>query len=118
MSTLDLDTKRTDSVVVLYPKGLINAHTVKRFEEELLSLIKGKSYSIVINCKSLTYIASAGLGVLMGVIDEIRTNRGDIRFAEMNPNVHNIFEILGFTHLYKVFKDEEKAIKSFDTNPA
>ena len=92
--------------------------SVARDEEKLQNFIQEKHFRIVINCKSLTYVASAGLGVLMGVIDEIRANDGDIRFAEMSPNVLNIFEILGFTHLYKVFEDEDKAVESFTASHA
>ena len=33
-------------------------------------------YRLVVNCAELTYIASAGLGALMGVIEEIRHERG------------------------------------------
>ena len=53
------------------------------------------------NCQGLAYIASAGLGAIMGAIEEVRENGGDIRLSELNETVRNIFEILGFTHLYK-----------------
>jgi anti-anti-sigma regulatory factor len=39
----------------------------------------------------------------MGVIEEVRTNGGDIRLAELNDTVRNIFEMLGFNHLYRIF---------------
>ena len=61
----------------------------------------------------LTYIASAGLGAIMGVVEEIRTNGGDIRLAELNETVRNIFDILGFNHLYRIFPSELEAILSF-----
>jgi anti-anti-sigma regulatory factor len=49
----------------------------------------------------------------MGVIEEVRHNRGDIRFADLNETVRNIFEILGFNHLYRIFPSEVEAILSF-----
>jgi len=49
----------------------------------------------------------------MGVVEEIRTNGGDIRLAELNETVRNIFEILGFNHLYRIFPSEVEAILSF-----
>jgi anti-anti-sigma regulatory factor len=31
----------------------------------------------------------------------------------MNETVFNIFEVLGFTHLYSVFDSEDRAVTSF-----
>ena len=70
----------------------------------------------MVSCGGLRYIASAGLGALMGVIDEVRTNGGDIRIADLNETVRNIFEILGFNHLYRIFPSEVDAIVSFRGN--
>jgi anti-anti-sigma regulatory factor len=49
----------------------------------------------------------------MGVIEEVRHNGGDIRLADLNETVRNIFEILGFNHLYRIFPSEVEAILSF-----
>jgi anti-sigma B factor antagonist len=47
------------------------------------------------------------------VIEEVRSNGGDIRLADLNETVHNIFEILGFDHLYRIFPSEVEAVMSF-----
>ncbi len=65
------------------------------------------------NCAGLAYIASAGLGAIMGAIEEIRGNGGDLRLANLNETVRNIFEILGFNHLYHIYPSELEAITSF-----
>ena len=49
----------------------------------------------------------------MGAIEEIRENGGDLRLANLNETVLNIFEILGFHHLYRIFPSEMEAIRSF-----
>jgi len=67
----------------------------------------------VVSCSGLAYIASAGLGALMGAIEEIRGNGGDLRLANLNETVRNIFEILGFNHLYRIYPSEVEAITSF-----
>lgn len=113
MSELSVDTRELEGVVLLYPRGFINAHTVRLFEAELQSALDRRRYNIVVSCADLKYIASAGLGALMGVIEEIRTAGGDIRIADLNETVRNIFEILGFNHLYRIFPSEVDAILSF-----
>ena len=72
-----------------------------------------RRFKIVMNCQGLAYIASAGLGAIMGAIEEVRENGGDIRLTDLNETVLNIFEILGFNHLYRIFPSEVEAIMSF-----
>jgi anti-sigma B factor antagonist len=110
---LTLNSKQVNNIVVLYPKGHINAHTVNEFERKLEEIINLKNYNILINCENLDYISSAGLGAIMGVIEEIRENSGDLRMCNMSESVYNIFDIVGFTELYKIFNTEEEALNSF-----
>ena len=113
MSELQVESRELEGVTLLYPKGFVNAHTVRLFEGEIQKALDEQRYRLVVNCSGLTYIASAGLGALMGVIEEVRHHGGDIRLADLNETVRNIFEILGFNHLYRIFPSEVEAILSF-----
>ena len=113
MSELTVETRDVEGVTLLYPKGFINAHTVRLFEGEIQKALAQGQFKIVVNCAGLAYIASAGLGAIMGAIEEIRGNGGDLRLANLNETVRNIFEILGFHHLYHVYSSEVEAITSF-----
>ena len=113
MPDLSIQVRARDEVSIVEPVGFLNAHTARHFEEALQGLIDRNQLRIVINCHSLAYIASAGLGVIMGLIDMVRENHGDIRLCCMNETVFNIFEVLGFTHLYSVFSSEDLAVNSF-----
>jgi anti-anti-sigma regulatory factor len=50
---------------------------------------------------------------MMGSIEEIRANGGDLRLTELNETVRNIMEILGFDRLYRIFPSEMDAVLSF-----
>ena len=113
MSELSVDRRELEGVVLLYPRGFINAHTVRLFEGAIQEALDAGRYRIVVSGAELKYIASAGLGAIMGAIEEIRGNGGDLRIAEMNETVRNIFDILGFNHLYRIFPSEMEAILSF-----
>jgi anti-sigma B factor antagonist len=113
MSELSVDRRDLEGIVLLYPRGFVNAHTVRLFESEIQKAMDDRRYRIVVSGSGLQYIASAGLGALMGSIEEIRANGGDIRLADLNETVRNIFEILGFNHLYRIFPSEMEAVLSF-----
>jgi len=68
---------------------------------------------VVVNLKGLDYISSSGLRVLLAALKKIRKQNGDIRLACLQPYVREVFDIAGFTQLFKMFDKEEDAIDSF-----
>jgi len=112
MADLSIQVRETDGVSVVEPSGFINAHTVKHFESALEDLVSGGSYNILLKCTNLNYISSAGLGAIMGQIETVRENGGDIMLSDLQRNVFLIFDTLGFTQLYRVFEREAEALQA------
>lgn len=115
---LVVDNRDLGHIALLYPRGFINAHTVRHFESAIQRAVSAGRFNIVVNCADLSYIASAGLGAMMGVIEELRGNGGDLRLSDLSESVHAIFEMLGFNHLYGVYATEREAIASFGSPKA
>ena len=118
MAELIVESRDVGDITVIYPRGFINAHTVRAFESAIQKATEVGRFKIVVNGSGLAYIASAGLGAIMGAIEEIRSNGGDLRLAGLNETVQNIFEILGFHHLYRTYTSEAEAIASFSAASA
>jgi anti-sigma B factor antagonist len=106
-------TREEPPVSVIEIQGYLDAHTAPELESAIDTLVKGKKYNIIVNCRDLTYISSAGLGVFMAYIEEVRKNQGDIKLTNMSPKIYNVFDLLGFPLLYEIFKDEKEALKRF-----
>jgi anti-sigma B factor antagonist len=102
-----------EGVSVIDLKGYLDAHTAPDLENAFQKLLTDKKFNIVVNCKDLTYISSAGLGVFMAFIEDVRKNRGDIKLSNMSPKVYNVFDLLGFPILYEIYKDEQEAVHRF-----
>jgi len=112
MADLLIQVRELDGVAVMRPEGFINAHTVRMFEDALEKLVSAGSFTILLDCKGLNYISSAGLGAIMGLIETVRENGGDILLCNLQDNVYAIFDTLGFTQLYRVFPTEVEALQS------
>jgi anti-sigma B factor antagonist len=70
----------------------------------------GEGYSrILIDCTSLEYISSAGLGVFMSYIEEFKDRGIRMVLFGMNDKVANTFEILGLNELLKIGRDKVEA---------
>lgn len=114
MKNFSIATRQHDNVSILDISGELDAHTASQLENALKSLIDEESYSIIVNCSGLDYIASAGLGVFMAYIEDVRSLGGDIKLTNMNDRVYNVFDLLGFPTLYDILEDEKEALQSFD----
>jgi anti-sigma B factor antagonist len=66
---------------------------------------------LLVDCTSLEYISSAGLGVFMSYIEEFKEKKMSMVLFGMNENVANTFEILGLNELLKIAKEKEEAKK-------
>ena len=113
MSDFKVLQRENGGVSVLELKGYLDAHTAPKLEDAIQGLIAAQRYSIVVNCKDLSYISSAGLGVFMAFIEVVRNHQGDIKLSNMTPKVYNVFDLLGFPLLYDITKEERDAVKKF-----
>lgn len=103
----------TRAVEVLNLTGELDAHTVSELEAAFQKCRQDGNHQIVVNGARLLYISSAGLGVFLGCIDDIREQGGDIKIAALKPNVFNVFDLLGFPLLFNIVDTEEEAIALF-----
>lgn len=113
MTDFAIKVRNVEPVHVLELKGYLDAHTAPKLEETFQDLIDKGNHQIVVNCSNLTYISSAGLGVFMAFVEDLRDKQGDIKFSNMTDKVFNVFDLLGFPLLYEIFKDEEEAVEKF-----
>lgn len=103
----------TGTVEVLDLMGELDAYTMPELEAAFEKCQQEGHHKIVVNGAQLLYISSAGLGVFLGDIDEIRKQGGDIKIASLKPYVFNAFDLLGFLQLFTIVETEEEAITLF-----
>jgi len=113
MENFNLARKDNGELSTLHIKGYLDAHTAPELENALQSLVDEGRYKIIVSFTELSYISSAGLGVFMGFIEDVRENNGDIKLTNMSPKIYRVFDLLGFPTLYEIFDDEQEAVKKY-----
>lgn len=114
MKNFTINHREVSSYDILELNGELDAHTASQLENSLRKLIDQEKHQIIVNCQNLEYIASAGLGVFMAYIEDIRSLGGDIKLTNMNDKVYNVFDLLGFPSLYDILREEKDAIRKFE----
>jgi anti-sigma B factor antagonist len=107
-----------DKSSIIDLSGDLDAHTSVQLERSIQELIDKKQHNLIINFSKLNYISSAGLGVFMAFIDEVRSKGGDIKFSNMPDKIFQVFDLLGFPMLYEIYSDEKEAVEKFNPSAA
>jgi anti-sigma B factor antagonist len=102
---------------VLSLEGYLDAHTAPQFEKAIQDEIDAGRVRLIVDGAQLKYISSAGLGVFMSFIEEIRDKGGDIKICSLVPKVRQIFDILGFHAIYDMVDSRPAAVQRFTEVP-
>jgi len=111
---VDVTYDRTDDdIVILSARGFIDTTTAPELEKKLEEQLALNKYKIVVDLENIDYVSSAGWGVFVSEIREIRENSGDLVLVNMSPDVYDVYELMEFSSILKSFDSLNKAIESF-----
>jgi len=104
-------------ISVISVGGFIDTTTSGKLEESLKRLLKRGQFNIVVDLGDVNYISSAGWGIFISEIKEIRENGGDLKLAAMIGDVYEVFELLEFQTILEAFDSAGEAVDSFGSPP-
>lgn len=113
MEGIKIDMETVDSVAVAHIQGFVDTTTSPELEKGLQGLLKDKKYHIIMDLGGVDYISSAGWGIFISEIKEIREHGGDLKLARMSSDVNEVFELLEFGNILQSFQTLEEALKAF-----
>jgi len=108
---MNLSKKNTSGFCVINIEGRIDTTNFNTFEKEVADIIDGGEVNIILNCKGLNYISSSGLRVFLISQKKLMALNGKLYLCEMQPTIKEIFDISGFSTIFKIFDSEEKALE-------
>ncbi len=94
--------------------GVIDTLTASELEEVLETLMRRGRYRVVVDLAGVDYISSAGWGIFISNIRDVRAHSGDIKLANMVSNVYEIYDLLEFDNVLKAYDSVEAARADFD----
>lgn len=106
--------KNLDNVVVLTPKGyLVGGEETDELEKYIRDLATEGNKWLVINLGETQHINSTALGVLITGHTNYARRGGQMKLAQVDKRIQNIFVITKLSLVFDVYETEEKAIASF-----
>ena len=109
----ELTVSQEAAVRIIRIRGHVDAHTAPHLEDAIGRMIEESIHQVVLDLADLTYISSAGLGVLTGTLGTFREHGGDLKLARTPDKVYRILDLLGFTRLLALFDSTDEAVAAF-----
>jgi len=110
---MQISVKTANEVKVLAFEGSLDTQTSPDALTQLTQLIDGGDKKIVVNFEKLQYISSAGLRILLAAAKQLKAADGELRICDLNEVVKEVFDISGFSTIFKIFESETDALDSF-----
>jgi anti-anti-sigma factor len=114
-STLAITEREVGDVTVLTLSGqLVLDDGDLAFRKRIHELVDRGRPKIVVDLANVSYIDSAGVGMVVSKLKTLRERGGDMKLLNLNMRGLRIFGVTKLMFVFETFDSEEMAVKSFD----
>jgi len=104
---MDIKVKNKKDSYIISIIGDVDASSSISLDKAMETAIHHAPKNILVDGKELSYISSAGLGVFMSYLEDLREKEIFFAIYGLSEKVENVFEILGLNDLMTIVPDEE-----------
>lgn len=110
---MEVSTRIQGDVLIAAIAGSLDSMTSPEAQKALDAIVAQGARKVAVDCAALDYISSAGLRVLLSLAKQLGAKGGALRTFGLNQTVKEVFEISGFSTIFKVFPTESDALNGF-----
>jgi anti-sigma B factor antagonist len=110
---MSLHVSRQGDVVIVEIEGQLIVSNRQELKQRVLDEAEAGARKILVDFGRTGYIDSAGLGVLVSLAKRLRELGGDIRLANLNDDLHTLFELTKLDTLFQIADSRERALETF-----
>ena len=109
-----INTEKKDKIdIVSFSVNKINALITDDIREEINRLSSTSNSKIIVDLKGVEYIDSSGFSCFLSAMRSVRNNYGIIKFANPDPRVMELFNLLHLNTVFQIYDDLDNCIRSF-----
>jgi anti-sigma B factor antagonist len=116
--TLLISERTVGDVTILDLQGRLVLDETEHFRRRVEDLVQNNRSKILLNLKDVTYIDSAGVGMMVGKYLSVRRKGGDVKLLHLSPRSHRVMTITKLLTVFETFDAEDQAVASFGAPPA
>ncbi len=108
---MEIKRQKINKNVVLEIIGRLDTTNYSELDEIFTEHISKSEINIIVDCKNMDYISSSGLRVFLTALKKINAAKGKFFLCSLQDTIQEIFKISGFTSIFKIFDNQEEALK-------
>jgi anti-sigma B factor antagonist len=113
--SVTITNSEVDGVSVVALDGrIVLGEESNSFRERVKALIAEGKKKIVLNMANVTYIDSAGLGILVAAHVSAKTQGASLRLCDLGKKFHDVLQLTRLLTVFSVYDTQAEAISSFD----
>ena len=90
--------------------GYIDTYNSPFFQDQLAKVVKAGFFNLIFDCTNLKYVSSTGIGIFSSLLKTVKTQGGDVIFFGLHQSALEVFQLLGFSQLFKMKTNLEDSI--------
>jgi anti-anti-sigma factor len=103
---------------ILAVQGEVDSSTAPELEEALDGLFKQGTYRVILDFERVSFVSSAGFGILIHARDVVLKHGGGLVFAGTTARVREIFDLLGISSFLRFAPDLGGALAQIESETA
>jgi anti-sigma B factor antagonist len=113
-SKLTIDEREAGDVTILTLTGQILLDDGDlAFRKRIHDLIERGRTKVIVEMGGVTYIDSAGIGMVAGKLKTLREKGGDMKLLHLTTRGQRVFGMAKLLLMFETFENEEQAVRSF-----
>ena len=113
VANLKITESSKNSITILTLDGELDAKTAPDFRTTLDNLIASGKNRIICDCQALSYVASAGIGVMNAIQKTLTSKSGALILMSVQKEIRDTMELMYFTKKVRLYGSLEEAIQAF-----
>jgi anti-sigma B factor antagonist len=101
-------TPNIEGVVAIKAIGTVDSLTTPALQKHFKSVIDKGQYVIVLDLSEVQFISSSGLGLLLGTVETLRSNGGDLVLMQVPQEILYVLEIMSVDDYFKMINSLEE----------
>ena len=109
--SLILNTRKVNGHIIVEASGrIVSGEPCLQLRELTRRLTSDGARFFILNMSGISYMDSAGLGLLLSVYATIKNQGGELKLLNVSERVIELLKITNLLHVFDIFEDEEIAL--------
>lgn len=95
-------------------RNILDEANIQQIGEEIGAIVDAEpTPKILISFSNVDHLSSAALGTLITINQKVKARQGQLRLANIDPQIHEVFVITKLNRLFQIHDTSDQALASF-----